>query len=116
MSPTRLNIIGISCFFIALSAWENASGSENALERASGSKLLLKGQMVAEVNWDIDPGTREDVLRGFVEFVPNAETPICENIRLIQTARVQTNGGEDYSWGPGEAPRNLIKTKGKKFQ
>lgn len=69
-----------------------------------------EGSFRAEVAWSIDPGTQEDVVAGFIEFIPSDSTPACESLRFVQIAKVRVSSGEDYEWPLGEAPRNEMRT------
>jgi hypothetical protein len=69
------------------------------------------GTLVAEVRWVVDKVTAADALRGRIEYRPDGDPRhCCENIRFVQVARVQKNGGQDYDWQMGEADRNRQRT------
>jgi hypothetical protein len=64
----------------------------------------------AQVSWVVDSDSGEDALRGFVEYTIQPDTPVCQSIRLIQAARIETAPGINLNWQSGESNRNLIRT------
>ena len=75
------------------------------------SLRLRSGILAATVNWTVDGETSSEVLRGYVEYHPNAEEGnSCSSIRFIQVAETKQNGGADYEWQGQEQHRNLLRT------
>ena len=72
--------------------------------------IQLDSNFSASVSWTVDPESKEDVLRGFIQYTPTSSTPYCSSIRFIQVARVEVSPGKDLQWGSGEANRNLMRT------
>jgi hypothetical protein len=67
--------------------------------------------MVGDVSWAVDEVTAVDVLQGRMEYRPDAgEGSSCPNIRFIQVAKAERNGGVDYQWEGMEEHRNLLRT------
>jgi len=72
---------------------------------------LRSGTLVAAVSWTVDVETAHDVLRGRIEYRPDADQPgRCSSIRFIQAARLLRNGGGEYEWQGFEEHRNLLRT------
>ena len=84
---------------------------KGASEVRQGSLRLRSGILAATVNWTVDGETSSEVLRGYVEYHPNAEEGnSCSSIRFIQVAETKQNGGADYEWQGQEQHRNLLRT------
>ena len=82
-----------------------------ASELRQASVELHSGTLLATVRWTFDNDLTADVLRGRVEFRPNArQCAACLHIRFIQIARTQRNGGAEYTWTGFEENRNQIRT------
>jgi hypothetical protein len=75
---------------------------------------LPRGTMSADIGWTTDRITREDVLRGKIEFTPNGEGPSCKSIKMIQIAKVLESPDifDDYQWdlSSGNYDRNFVRT------
>jgi hypothetical protein len=72
---------------------------------------LRSGVMSASVRWTVDPDTSSAVLRGRIQYRPDAgQRASCSSIRFIQIARTTQHGGANYDWQEYEKPRNLIRT------
>jgi hypothetical protein len=72
---------------------------------------LASGTVVATVSWTVDEEQSSDVLRGGIEYRPNADRPgSCSNIRFIQVAKAVKNGGINYDWEGMEERRNILRT------
>jgi hypothetical protein len=72
---------------------------------------LRSGTLVASVRWAFNEETAADVLRGRISFSPDAaQCSSCSDIRFIQVARIERNGGTEYEWRGMEENRNLIRT------
>jgi len=76
----------------------------------STSFYLQKGTATLQESWMIDSDSGSDVLRGHVEFAPNATAPLCGVVRMVQVARVEVTPGVDYDWTSLEVVRNQIRT------
>jgi hypothetical protein len=70
---------------------------------------VSSGRFAAAVTWTVDDETSLDVLRGKIEYRPG-HRGFCSNIRFIQIAKVERNGGQDYDWQGMEERRNLLRT------
>jgi hypothetical protein len=72
---------------------------------------LRSGMLAANVSWAVDDETVSDVLRGHIEYRPDArQRASCSSIRFIQVAKTTRNGGADYDWQGQEQRRNLLRT------
>jgi hypothetical protein len=75
------------------------------------SVRLRSGVLAASVNWAVDDVTSLDLLRGYIEYRPDADRRgSCPNIRFVQVAKVERGGGLDYDWQGLEEHRNLLRT------
>jgi hypothetical protein len=75
------------------------------------SVRLRSGMLVANVSWAVDDETSLDVLRGYIEYRPDADQRgSCPNIRFIQVAKTERSGGLDYEWQGLEQHRNVLRT------
>jgi hypothetical protein len=85
-----------------------------AHESRQAAIRLRSGVVVATVSWAVDKETYSDVLRGQIEYRPDAgQGGFCPNIRFIQVAKTERNGGADYDWQGLEERRNLLRTSSK---
>lgn len=86
-------------------------GPGTAHESRQASIRLRSGTLVASVRWALDDEMSSDVLRGRIEFRPDAvDCSSCSSIRFIQIARTERNGGIEYEWSGMEENRNRIRT------
>jgi len=98
---------GVGVLVAALSSVPAAFGNAGRALRP-----LPDGRLVANVSWIVDRSTEADAVRGRIEYRPDGNPHgACSSIRFIQVARVQCNGGADYTWEMGEADRNLQRTR-----
>jgi hypothetical protein len=75
------------------------------------SVRLQSGVLVASVGWAVDDMTSLDVLRGHMEYRPDADRGVlCTRIRFIQVAKTEGNGGLDLNWQGLERQRNVLRT------
>ena len=85
------------------------SNASQEVQRASAQ--LPSGIVVANVSWAVDEETGCDVLRGYIEFRPDADKrSSCSSIRFIQVAKTEQSHGLDYDWQGREQARNLLRT------
>jgi hypothetical protein len=118
MVPTRsilwwfCGIAGVFCLAPrAVSDPSVGGGPEPAHESRQASIRLRSGTLAANVRWTRDDEAAADVLRGRIEFRPDAvDCSSCSSIRFIQIARTERNGGIDYEWSGMEQNRNRIRT------
>jgi hypothetical protein len=72
---------------------------------------LRSGMLLANVAWTVDDVTSLDVLRGQIEYRPDADQPgSCPNIRFIQVVKTEQRDGLDYEWQGLEEHRNALRT------
>jgi hypothetical protein len=75
------------------------------------SVRVASGILSATVSWAVDDETSLDVLRGRIEYRPDADSGgSCPNIRFIQIAKAERSGGLDYEWQGLEKHRNVLRT------
>jgi len=85
-----------------------------AQETRQVSVPLRSGVVAVSVSWTVDDETSADVLRGHIEYRPIAgQCDSCSNIRFIQVAKTERNGGADYDWQGQEKHRNVLRTSSK---
>jgi hypothetical protein len=96
--------------FFTLSAHDDKASIK--IIKTTNEKIeISQGEFDVTVSWlaiqtDFD---YFEPLNGVVKFTPK-ENLGCENISVIQIAKVVDNSGNDYEWPLGEAPRNEMRT------
>jgi hypothetical protein len=101
---------GVACVFCLAPKAVSEPSVPGAGESRQKSIRLRSGTLAASVRWTLDDEMSVDVLRGRIEFHPDAaDCSSCSSIRFIQIARTERNGGIDYEWRGMEENRNRLR-------